>query len=84
VSLVLLYQFDHAIVFIVPRHQHGREKAKDKGLHQSKANPSVLHRDLDTDGALSSQNSWHTQIVNTRYHDPMDPMDKRACRKSRY
>src|ERR1700676_3481395 len=49
------HQSNYAIVFIVPRHQHGREKAEDKGEHQSKPNPNVLHRNLDTEGARSSQ-----------------------------
>jgi hypothetical protein len=59
------HQSNHAIVFIVPRHQHGREKAKDKGKHQSKANPIVLHEDLDTDGALSSQDRWPAGSLTT-------------------
>jgi hypothetical protein len=52
------HQSNYAIVFEVPRHQHGREKAEDEGEHQSKPNPNVLHRNLDTEGALSSQDRW--------------------------
>jgi hypothetical protein len=54
----------HAIVFIVPRHQHDREEAEDKGEHQAKPNPNVLHRNLDTEGALSSQDRWPAWIVD--------------------
>jgi hypothetical protein len=73
------HQSNHAIVLIVPRHQHGREKAEDKGEHQSKANPIVLHKDLDTDGALSSQDRWPAWIVDHCTDGPNCPEATKAA-----
>ena len=73
------HQSNHAIVFIVPGHQHGREKAEDKGEHQSKANPIVLHKDLDTDGALSSQDRWPAWIVDHCTGGPNCPEATKAA-----
>jgi len=73
------HQSNHAIVFIVPGHQHGREKAEDKREHQSKTNPIVLHKDLDTDGALSSQDRWPAWIVDHCTGGPNCPEATKAA-----
>ncbi len=66
-------------VFSLLLNQHGREKAEDKGEHQSKANPIVLHKDLDTDGALSSQDRWPAWIVDHYTGGPNCPEVTKAA-----